>query len=47
MFDYIVPSDAGIYVRENKKFKFSKTDFDTIYGKMSKEGYNRRTYVKI
>lgn len=46
MFDFMQPFDAGVVIKENKKFKISKLDYDQITGKMSKESYNKRINVR-
>lgn len=45
MFEFIVPSEAGVYIKEKSKVKFSKKDFEEIYGQMSLDNYNRKVGV--
>eukprot|EP00347_Sterkiella_histriomuscorum_P003628 403363556 len=46
MFDFFKPPDAGVVIKEDKKFKGSKKEFDEITGKMSLDNYQKKINVK-
>ncbi len=45
MFDFFKPPDAGVVIKEDKKFKSSKKEFDEITGKMSLDNYQKKINV--
>ena len=45
MFDFFKPTDAGFKIKQENKLKFSKKNFDEIYGKMSVDGYCKKVTV--
>jgi len=45
MFDFFKPPDAGVAIREDKKYKSSKKDFEEITGKMSLDVYQKKINV--
>ena len=45
MFDFFKPADAGFLIKEDKKLKFSKKEFDHIYGSMSINNYTKKVTV--
>lgn len=47
MFEFFKPSEAGVYIKEDKKMKYSKKEFEEIYGKMSLDNYQKKINVII
>lgn len=45
MFEFFKPPDAGVAIREDKKYKQSKKDFEEITGKMSLDIYQKKINV--
>lgn len=46
MFEYIKPSDAGIFIKCNNRAKYSKKEYEDVAGRMSLETYWKKTSVK-
>lgn len=46
MFDFFKVGDAGIFLKEQRKVKYSKKDFEDIYGKMSIDQYQKKINVR-
>lgn len=46
MFDFFKPPDAGVTIKEDKKLKMSKKEFDEVTGKMSLDNYQKKINVK-
>lgn len=47
MFDFFKPADAGFLIKQDKKIKYSKKEFDEIYGQMSVDNYAKKVTVSV
>lgn len=47
MFDFFKPADAGFMIKEDKRLKFSKKEFDELEGRMSVDNYAKKVTVSI
>jgi hypothetical protein len=47
MFEFVKPADAGVYIKEDKRLKASKKEFEEITGKMSLDNYQRKINVSL
>lgn len=45
MFDFFKPGEAGIYLKEDRKVKASKKEFEELYGQMSLDNYQKKINV--
>lgn len=45
MFEFIKPPDAGVFIKENKRLKCSKKEFEEVTGKMSLDNYQKKINV--
>ena len=46
MFDYMVPNEAGVFIKCNHRAKYSKKEYEDVVGKMSLETYWKKTSVR-
>ncbi len=42
MFEHFRPEEAGVFIKEDKRLKCSKKEFEEITGKMSLDNYQRK-----
>jgi len=42
MFEHFRPEEAGVFIKEEKRLKCSKKEFEEITGKMSLDNYQRK-----
>ena len=47
MFEHIKPPEAGVFIKEEKRLKASKKEFDEVAGKMSLDNYQKKINVSL